>query len=95
MSYTIDQFGFEPIDQIPVEENDWVAMIKAFMNSGTAIIKRDFDGKSASSAGGAIRKAAESLGHENDIEVIVKKGTVYVQRVFPVDGPHVDGDVTK
>ena len=86
MSYTIDQFGFEPIDQIPVEENDWVAMIKAFMDSGAAIIKRDFDGKSASSAGGAIRKAAESLGYGNDIEVIVKKGTVYIQRVFPVDG---------
>ena len=86
MSYTIDQFGFEPIDQIPVEENDWVAMIKAFLDSGAAIVKRDFDGKSASSAGGAIRKAAESLGYENDIEVIVKKGTVYIQRVFPVGG---------
>lgn len=86
MSYTIDQFGFEAIDQIPVDENDWVAMLKAFMNSGAAIIKRDFDGKSASNAGGAIRKAAESIGCESDIEVIVKKGTVYIQRVFPVDG---------
>lgn len=86
MSYTIDQFGFEPIDQIPVEENDWVAMIKAFLDSGLDMIKRDFDGKSASSAGSAIRKAAESLGYGDDIEVIVKKGTVYVQRVFPVDG---------
>lgn len=86
MSYTIDQFGFEPIDQIPVEENDWVAMIKAFLDSGAAIVKRDFDGKSASSAGGAIRKAAESLGYGNDVEVIVKKGTVYIQRVFPVGG---------
>lgn len=90
MSYTIDQFGFEPIDQIPVEENDWVAMIKAFMGSGAAIVKRDFDGKSASSAGGAIRKAAESLGYGDDVEVIVKKGTVYVQRMFPVGD-----DVTK
>lgn len=86
MSYTIDQFGFEAIDQIPVDENDWVAMLKAFMNSGAAIIKRDFDGKSASNAGGAIRKAAESIGCESDIEVIVKKGTVYIQRVFPVNG---------
>lgn len=85
MAYTIDQFGFEPIDQIPVDENDWGTMIKAFMNSGAAIIKRDFDGKSASNAGGAIRKAAESLGYDKDIEVVVKKGTVYVQRVFPVD----------
>ena len=61
-------------------------MIKAFLDSGAAIVKRDFDGKSASSAGGAIRKAAESLGYGNDIEVIVKKGTVYIQRVFPVGG---------
>lgn len=90
MAYTIDQFGFEPIDEIPVEENDWVAMLKTFMSSGAAIIKRDFDGKSASNAGGAIRKAAESIGCENDIEVIVKKGTVYVQRVFPVDDDAIE-----
>ena len=79
MSYTIDQFGFEAIDQIPVEENDWSAMIQAFMDSGAAVIKKDFDGKQASNAAGAIRKAAEAHGVK--VEVVAKKGTVYVQKL--------------
>ena len=82
MSYTIDQFGFEAIDQIPVEENDWSAMLQAFMASDAVIIKREFDGKSASNASGAIRKAADALGL--DVEVVTKKGTVYIQKLFPV-----------
>lgn len=79
MSYTIDQFGFEAIDQIPVEENDWSAMLKAFMESDAAIIKREFDGKSASNASGAIRKAADALGLS--VEVITKKGIVYILKL--------------
>lgn len=79
MSYTIDQFGFEAIDQIPVEENDWNAMLQAFKESDAKIIKREFDGKSASNAAGAIRKAAETLGL--NVEVVTKKGTVYIQKL--------------
>lgn len=80
MSYTIDQFGFEAIDQIPVEENDWAAMLDAFMASDAKIVKRSFDGKSASNAAGAIRKAADSMGLSGDVEVVTKKGVVYVQK---------------
>lgn len=79
MSYTLDQFGFEEIDQIPVKENDWAQMIKTFMQSKAKVIKRKFDGKSASNAAGAIRKAAESLGA--DVEVITMDGVVYVQKL--------------
>lgn len=79
MSYTIDQFGFIAIDQIPVEENDWGALLQAFDASDAAVIKKDFDGKSASNAAGAIRKAAEALGIE--VEVVTKKGTVYIQKL--------------
>lgn len=81
MAYTIDQFGFEAIDQIPVEENDWTAMLSAFMASEVKIIKKDFDGKSASNAAGAIRKAAETMAISDSIEVVTKKGTVYIQKL--------------
>lgn len=77
--YTIDQFGFEAIDEIPVEENDWSAMLNAFMESDAKVIKKDFDGKSASNAAGAIRKAAETLGIK--VEVVTKKDTVYIQKL--------------
>lgn len=77
--YTIDQFGFEAIDEIPVEENDWSAMLNAFMSTDAKVIKKDFDGKSASNAAGAIRKAAETLGI--NVEVVTKKGTVYIQKL--------------
>lgn len=80
MNYTIDQFGFEAIDQIPVEENDWVNMLIAFSDSDAMIIKRDFEGKSASSAASAIRKAAEKLGILDGLNVVTKKSTVYVQK---------------
>lgn len=79
MSYTIDQFGFIEIEQIPVEENDWGALLQAFITSDAAVIKKDFDGKSASNAAGAIRKAAEALGL--NVEVVTKKGTVYIQKL--------------
>lgn len=77
--YTIDQFGFEAIEEIPVEENDWNAMLNAFMNSDAQIIKKDFEGKSASNAAGAIRKAAETL--DINVEVVTKKGVVYIQKL--------------
>ena len=80
MSYTIDQFGFEPIDQIPVDENDWANMLIAFSDSDAMVIKRDFEGKSASNAAGAIRKTAEKLGILDGLNVITKKSTVYVQK---------------
>lgn len=78
MSYTIDQFGFEAIEQIPVKENDWAKMLETFMQSDANVIKRDFDGKSASNAAGAIRKAAETLGIQ--VEVVTMDGTVYIQK---------------
>lgn len=78
MSYTIDQFGFEAIEQIPVKENDWAKMLEAFMASEANVIKRDFDGKSASNAAGAIRKAAETLSIQ--VEVVTMDGTVYIQK---------------
>ena len=77
--YTIDQFGFEAIDEIPVEENDWSAMLNAFMSTDAKVIKKDFDGKSASNAAGAIRKAAETL--DINVEVVTKKGVVYIQKL--------------
>lgn len=78
MSYTIDQFGFEAIEQIPVKENDWAKMLETFMQTDANVIKKDFDGKSASNAAGAIRKAAEALGIQ--VEVVTMDGTVYVQK---------------
>ena len=78
MGYTIDQFGFEAIDQIPVKENDWVKMLEAFMASEASVIKRDFDGKQASNAASAIRKAADGMGVE--VEVVAMGGTVYIQK---------------
>lgn len=77
--YTIDQFGFEAIEEIPVEENDWSAMLNAFMASDAKVIKKDFEGKSASNAAGAIRKTAETLGI--NVEVVTKKGVVYIQKL--------------
>lgn len=78
MSYTIDQFGFEAIEQIPVKENDWGKLLETFMASDVSVIKRDFDGKQASNAAGAIRKAADNMGVE--VEVVAMGGTVYIQK---------------
>ena len=79
MAYTIDQFGFIGIDQIPVEENDWGALLQALDASDETVIKKDFNVKSASNAAGAIRKAAEAL--DLKVEVVTKKGTVYIQKL--------------
>lgn len=78
MGYTIDQFGFEAIEQIPVKENDWAKMLETFMASEANVIKRDFEGKSASNAAGAIRKAADNLGIK--VEVVTMDSTVYIQK---------------
>lgn len=78
MGYTIDQFGFEAIEQIPVKENDWAKMLETFMASEADVIKRDFEGKSASNAAGAIRKAADNLGIK--VEVVTMDSTVYIQK---------------
>lgn len=78
MGYTIDQFGFEAIEQIPVKENDWAKMLETFMASDAKVIKRDFEGKSASNAAGAIRKAADNLGIK--VEVVTMDSTVYIQK---------------
>lgn len=82
MSYTIDQFGFEPIDQIPVERNDWGEMLTTFMASDVAIVKREFEDTSkASNAAGGIRKAAEAQGVSDRVSVINKAGVIYIQKV--------------
>lgn len=78
MGYTIDQFGFEAIEQIPVKENDWAKMLETFMASDADVIKREFEGKSASNAAGAIRKAADNLGIK--VEVVTMDSTVYIQK---------------
>ena len=46
--------------------------------SDASVIKRDFDGKQASNAAGAIRKAADNMGVE--VEVVAMGGTVYIQK---------------
>lgn len=81
MAYSIDQFGFEVIDEIPVEKNDWTAMLDTFMVSDAKCIKKDFDGKSASNAAGAIRKAADSMGIGARIKVVTKKDVLYIQKI--------------
>lgn len=85
MAYTIDQFGFEEIEQIPVKENDWAKMLETFIASDAKCIKKDFEasGKSASNAAGAIRKAAENLGIE--VDVVTMESTVYVQKTVEPD----------
>ena len=78
MTYQIEQFDFEAVEQIPVRENDWATMLQAFMESDHKVIKREFGGKSASNAAGAIRKAAQSLGLP--VDVVTMDGCVYVQK---------------
>lgn len=91
MSYTIDQFGFEATDEIPVSKNDWTQMVETFVASGIDIVRRPFDSKSqASNAAAAIRKAASTIGAR--IEVVNKDSVVYVQRLgdIPVSADSVD-----
>lgn len=80
MSYTIDQFGFQAVDQIPVEENDWQELLKAFMATDVRVIAKEFEGKGASNAASALRKAAIDLGIDKSVEIVSKKGTVYIQK---------------
>lgn len=75
----ITDFGFEKIDELPIEENDWEKLLKAFMEdeSATAMMKK-FDVKRASNKAASIRKAAEKL--DLKVEVITRGDTVYVTK---------------
>lgn len=75
----ITDFGFEKIDELPIEENDWEKLLKAFMedDSTTAMMKK-FDVKRASNKAASIRKAADKL--DLKIEVITRGDTVYVTK---------------
>lgn len=75
----ITDFGFEKIDELPIEENDWEQLLKAFMDDGsaTAMMKK-FDVKRASNKAASIRKAADKLGVK--VEVITRGDTVYVTK---------------
>lgn len=75
----ITDFGFEKIDELPIEENDWEKLLKAFMEdeSVTAMMKK-FDVKRASNKAASIRKAADKL--DLKVEVIARGDTVYVTK---------------
>lgn len=75
----ITDFGFEKIDELPIEENDWEKLLKAFMEdeSVTAMMKK-FDVKRASNKAASIRKAADKL--DLKVEVITRGDTVYVTK---------------
>lgn len=75
----ITDFGFEKIDELPIDENDWEKLLKAFMEdeSVTAMMKK-FDVKRASNKAASIRKAAEKL--DLKVEVITRGDTVYVTK---------------
>ncbi len=75
----ITDFGFEKIDELPIEENDWEKLLKAFMEdeSATAMMKK-FDVKRASNKAASIRKTAEKL--DLKVEVITRGDTVYVTK---------------
>lgn len=74
---TLDNFGFQPIDEIPVDKNDWSAMLDTFMGSDIKVIVADH-GKNASNVAGAIRKVAKD--HGIDVNVVSKGGKVYVEK---------------
>lgn len=91
MSYSINQFGFEETDEIPVSKNNWTQMVEAFIASGIRVVRRPFDSKSqASNAAAAIRKAAASVGAH--VEVVNKDSVVYVQRAYDVECNDVPSD---
>lgn len=75
----ITDFGFEKIDELPIEENDWEKLLKAFTEdeSVTAMMKK-FDVKRASNKAASIRKAAEKL--DLKVKVITRGDTVYVTK---------------
>lgn len=78
-NHTIDQFGFEAVEEIPVKENDWTMLVRTFMESEAPVIRKEFeDTRKASNVGGAIRKAAEKLGAK--VVVTNDGGTLYVSK---------------
>lgn len=80
MTHTIDQFGFEAISEVPVKENDYGALVEAFMASDARVITRTYeDSRKASNVAGAIRKAAAKIDGA-DITVTNDGGTIYVSK---------------
>lgn len=80
MSHTIDQFGFEPCEEIPVKENDWAALVEAFVAGPAKIAKKEFDPGKASNVAGAIRKAVDKLGLAGDVTVTNDGGVIYLSK---------------
>ena len=79
-NHTIDQFGFEAINEIPVKENDYCALVRTFMESDARIMARSYeDTRKASNVAGAIRKAAERI-EGADVTVVNDGGTIYVSK---------------
>ena len=80
MSHTIDQFGFQTIDEIPVKENDYGELLRAFLESDAEIMARSYESsRKASNVAGAIRKAAEKI-EGADVKVTNEGGTIYVSK---------------
>lgn len=80
MSHTIDQFGFQAIEEIPVRENDWVMLVRTFMASDARIITKSYeDSRKASNVAASIRKAAEKV-EGADVKVVNDGGTIYVSK---------------
>ena len=80
MTHTIDQFGFEAIEEIPVKENDYAALVRTFMESDARIMARAYeDTRKASNVAGAIRKAAAKV-EGADVTVVNDGGTIYVSK---------------
>lgn len=77
--YDISQFGFEPVAEIPVDENDWKELIKSFMAASDECIAKKTDKTKASNMAAAIRKAAKAMGVDG-LEVIAKGDTVYMRK---------------
>lgn len=81
MSQDISKFGFKPVDEIPVKENDWPAMIRMFLASEDKIICREFDSnKKASSIASSIRKSIGKMGATDKVNVTVSDGKIYVSK---------------
>ena len=79
-NHTIDEFGFEAIEEIPVKENDYGALIRTFMESDARVITRTYeDTRKASNVAGAIRKAAERI-EDADVTVVNDGGVIYVSK---------------
>lgn len=92
MTHTIDQFGFEAISEIPVKENDYGALVEAFLASDARVITRTYeDSRKASNVAGAIRKAAAKVAGA-DVTVVNDGGVIYISKndgcyvSYPKDG---------